>query len=425
MDKNLNSEVIFDNNQLNNLIGKYIPNNLTKDQRKRYKTANDIVMWNGELFASFNFGIVNFTKKTIIRLPNDEYNNPLDTLKERYYQKIKVDKNDDLIVVTEAVIVKLRFIDNQGTPTTYLDSSKTQIYRLSKDLNFKLLFDTKLFKIINSLSAIVIENDEYGNIWICHNQDKINQGGLIKIDNNDVISIINLESNIQKNNLIQPSGMYYHNNKLIISYFPEKNSGYLESISFYDIVQNKWEHIQDYFKNNPDYVEGQFYMHGMFARKIAFRNNKTYFVSKGIMIQKGSKFEYINFADSVKNRPGFEQSFYHFYEFNNIFFIDDNVYLMNVVASIIIKENLLSVEDDETKNQISIFPNPVNDLLNVNLDLSNGEKTNYKIFDMNSKIVNSDELLNNQIDVSNLIKGVYILEINNTNNANKIKFIKE
>ena len=77
------------------------------------------------------------------------------------------------------------------------------------------------------------------------------------------------------------------------------------------------------------------------------------------------------------------------------------------------------------ENKISIFPNPVNDLLNVNLDLSNGEKTNYKIFDLNSKIVNFNELLNNQIDVSNLTKGVYILEINNTNNTNKIKFIKE
>jgi len=109
--------------------------------------------------------------------------------------------------------------------------------------------------------------------------------------------------------------------------------------------------------------------------------------------------------------------------------LDNKLYICSQQSIMVIdKANLglvSSIEDNEDQNQINVYPNPVTDLLNVNIDLSNGEKTNYKIFDLNSKIVNSNELLNNQIDVSNLIKGVYILEINNSNNTNKIKFIKE
>lgn len=87
---------------------------------------------------------------------------------------------------------------------------------------------------------------------------------------------------------------------------------------------------------------------------------------------------------------------------------------------------LLSIDEDLLNDQIQIFPNPTNELLNIssyNLGLLSVKVTN-----LNGKIIYSGSILNNStVDFSSFSKGVYLLiiEENNTNNkSTTYKIIK-
>ncbi len=69
----------------------------------------------------------------------------------------------------------------------------------------------------------------------------------------------------------------------------------------------------------------------------------------------------------------------------------------------------VTMEDNE---EIYIYPNPVNDYVHFANDF-NGKLCN--VYDLNGNIIFSGVVVNNQIDLSNLINGVYFLSIENSN----------
>lgn len=85
--------------------------------------------------------------------------------------------------------------------------------------------------------------------------------------------------------------------------------------------------------------------------------------------------------------------------------------------------NVLSTNEFDLNNQIIVHPNPVKNILNIELLNNQSNIEAYSIFDINGRIILKGNLSNglNQINVENLSKGVYIL---NAENINK-KFVKE
>jgi len=86
---------------------------------------------------------------------------------------------------------------------------------------------------------------------------------------------------------------------------------------------------------------------------------------------------------------------------------------------------VLSTSETQVTNQLSIYPNPVKDILHINIvdnnqNFSNGK---YKVIDASGRVVLSGTLKkeNNQINVEKLEKGVYIINVGNTSD----KFIKK
>lgn len=79
---------------------------------------------------------------------------------------------------------------------------------------------------------------------------------------------------------------------------------------------------------------------------------------------------------------------------------------------------------DFSKSKISLYPNPVNEILN--LDLSNIETIeNLTIYDVTGKnVLEIKDISNHQIDVSSLEKGVYFIDIKTQNGSFKEKFVK-
>ncbi len=86
----------------------------------------------------------------------------------------------------------------------------------------------------------------------------------------------------------------------------------------------------------------------------------------------------------------------------------------------------VGIESVSTK-QINVFPNPVTDVLKINIDRHNFETVYLQIFDSKGAIVYTAVLpeAHNSVDVNNLEEGVYFYRIFNNNKIDKRgKFVK-
>jgi len=90
-----------------------------------------------------------------------------------------------------------------------------------------------------------------------------------------------------------------------------------------------------------------------------------------------------------------------------------------VEKSILVNTSTLG-RDEFTKVQLSIYPNPVSDYLNIS---SEDEVTDVVIYDVNGRTINT-RINNNQIDVSNFARGFYIINISTEKAKYTQKFIK-
>ena len=72
-------------------------------------------------------------------------------------------------------------------------------------------------------------------------------------------------------------------------------------------------------------------------------------------------------------------------------------------------------------NEITIYPNPANNTISVNLK----NNSTFNILDLTGRLVIASKVENNTIDISNLNKGVYILQTNSVNGTINTKFLKQ
>ncbi|MCE3074437.1 reprolysin-like metallopeptidase [Chryseobacterium gwangjuense] len=87
-------------------------------------------------------------------------------------------------------------------------------------------------------------------------------------------------------------------------------------------------------------------------------------------------------------------------------------YTLNILSSG--RGDLIDTKDLIT--DVKLYPNPARDILNV----SNSTSEDYKIFDMGGKLIKSGKLERGSVNVSNLIKGAYMIQIGETSK----RFIK-
>ena len=82
----------------------------------------------------------------------------------------------------------------------------------------------------------------------------------------------------------------------------------------------------------------------------------------------------------------------------------------------------LGVDTFNETNDFKIYPNPTNDLININSN-NNHSFTSVKVYDLSGKML--IESSDNKISVSNLSSGVYLLRIMTETGEITKKFIKE
>jgi len=80
----------------------------------------------------------------------------------------------------------------------------------------------------------------------------------------------------------------------------------------------------------------------------------------------------------------------------------------------------LSIEEDVI--QISVYPNPANDILFLN----GSTNFTYQIFDISGKLIQASSIQNSSIDISTIAPGIYSIKIIDTNgNMSTQKFVKQ
>jgi len=77
---------------------------------------------------------------------------------------------------------------------------------------------------------------------------------------------------------------------------------------------------------------------------------------------------------------------------------------------------------ENNKLGVNIFPNPVNDVLNITKVSNNAT---FAIYNVAGQFISKGKVTNNKVNVSSLAKGVYFIEISEKGATSKMKFIKK
>ncbi|MGE0562359.1 MAG: LamG-like jellyroll fold domain-containing protein [Flavobacteriales bacterium] len=82
----------------------------------------------------------------------------------------------------------------------------------------------------------------------------------------------------------------------------------------------------------------------------------------------------------------------------------------------------VGIEQANTKNNMSIYPNPVKNMLHI---ATEEKVSKLSIYNISGSLIRSYDNIDNTIDVSNLTKGMYILVVQSEKGISQNKFIKE
>lgn len=83
---------------------------------------------------------------------------------------------------------------------------------------------------------------------------------------------------------------------------------------------------------------------------------------------------------------------------------------------------VLATGENSIVNAIQVYPNPATDVLNITKVSNNAV---YAIYNVAGQLVAKGKVVNNQVQVSKLEKGVYMITLDNNGDVNKVKFIKK
>lgn len=94
---------------------------------------------------------------------------------------------------------------------------------------------------------------------------------------------------------------------------------------------------------------------------------------------------------------------------------------LNASEVLMLYNGIASVQNINSEAMPYVYPNPADDVLFIDSD----QALEIQIFNLNGKLVLKQQLLNRQIDISGLPAGIYILEVQDDDLTEQIKFVKQ
>lgn len=247
--------------------------------------------------------------------------------------------------------------------------------------------------------------------------------------------ISSLTSNENGDLLISLKGKQYSTNILGTKY-NTCCGGYTEKI---DMKWQKYDTTYNFKFNNNMYID--FNTHYMLVeKKILLFQNSEWAVTKPKIFNKSEK----SVIDLI-SKDYYENSYViTAINWNNFSLLteDLDIYCHSIIElegslwfinqhfiTVIPKYNfnkIMNIEEDVTYHNLLIFPNPVLDELFID-DKNDLNITDYKIYDTSGKLLIKNKFKSKFISVSNLLTGVYFIELIDKQNTilKSAKFIKE
>lgn len=84
----------------------------------------------------------------------------------------------------------------------------------------------------------------------------------------------------------------------------------------------------------------------------------------------------------------------------------------------------LGLDDTVVKDVISFYPNPVSKIINLKTNQIIQNATLYNLLGQEVAVFNKESIINNSIDVSNYLKGIYFLQVELGSKVQVVKFVK-
>ena len=100
--------------------------------------------------------------------------------------------------------------------------------------------------------------------------------------------------------------------------------------------------------------------------------------------------------------------------------------VVHVIDAVLIPTTSSTFENENSFGSFDLFPNPAADLLNIRVENSDVVDSRISIIDLGGRLVKTLNIstTNMQIEISDIEKGMYILELKNLNSRYQKKFIK-
>ena len=88
--------------------------------------------------------------------------------------------------------------------------------------------------------------------------------------------------------------------------------------------------------------------------------------------------------------------------------------------------NIIAMKLNCNRSEMVVYPNPVTDILNINITNAQDNETEASLFDNSGRLVHSSKLVSgtNSINMTKFPKGVYLLTLKNNNEIQNIKIVK-
>jgi subtilisin family serine protease len=99
---------------------------------------------------------------------------------------------------------------------------------------------------------------------------------------------------------------------------------------------------------------------------------------------------------------------------------------VTATAAVLLALNTVSIETNDEETTLTLFPNPVNNELNLCLESPLTTTFSYEVVDLTGKIIYSGVLSSSlNLDVTDLSKGIYLVVLKDDKKSTVLKFVKE
>ncbi len=302
--------------------------------------------------------------------------------------------------------------------TIYYDTNiNRKLLRLNADGTLDNTFVFGPLSVFQSITKIILQPD--GKILVL---------GIVDTYKSKVIRV--LENGVLDDTFTMASSLYFHQNKNL--YMSLDNNGKIILIS--DSLGNNNYRI---FRMNSDgSVDTSFnftaltpHTYGRFAANAILPNGKIIIgVPGNIDINRIKQFNSNGSADSTFDiGTGFNGNINVFYLQPDGGFLVGGYFnsFQGVTERCLVRltnESFLNINSNESTQKTFLFPNPVRNILYFS---EIEENSSYQITTLSGQIVQKGVVFNNQISVESLQNQMYVINIQNTNNIYRYKFLKE